>query len=180
MAAVAVRALRQSFRALEQSIDPRLAEMPSFRAELKKAAEAGLPQDVRGLTEEQTRIDWAELNSLFPDHSSGLAALEKFYHKRREAVMAAQPSISPKVHAAYFAKVDELDQHAEYARGPIETLTAELEARRTELEEMERFLIDVKINDLMARNPEWKKEIEENLYHLKWENPLKNTPLGDE
>lgn len=67
-----------------------------------------------------------------------------------------------------------------YSRAPLAKISKELSERKEMLEEKERFLIDEKIGDLVARNPHWRKEIEDNLYAFKWSNPIKGTPLAEE
>lgn len=108
MSANAIRALRQSYRALEQSVDPRLAELPSFRGELNKARVATINPTLATLTPEATTVDWATLKAHLPHQSKALESLERFYEARRTTVLAAPASVTPKVHAAFLDKLREL------------------------------------------------------------------------
>jgi hypothetical protein len=106
--------------------------------------------------------------------------MEKFYEERRAAIMSAPAKVSPKVHAAFMEKLKELEQVAVYSRTPVAKIQKELNERKEMLEEKERFLVEEKIGDLLTRHPEWAREIESNLYNLKWSNPIKGTPLAEE
>lgn len=106
MAANAIRSLRQSYRALEVSVDSRLAELPSFRGELNKVRAQTFSPAVAAVAD--TQVDWAALRAQLPHQSQALDALQTFYEARRAAVQSATPSVSPKVHAAFLDKLREL------------------------------------------------------------------------
>ena len=177
MTAAALKVFRDSFRAVEAGTEKRLNELPTFRGELAKIKDASFSPLVKV---EDTTIDWETIHQQLPHHTLAINAVKKFYDARRDSILSAPNTIPPKVHQAVMEKLKEAEKMANYARVPLNRIAKELQERKESLEEKERFLIDEKINNILARNPEWAKAVADDLANLRYRDPQKGTHFQEE
>jgi len=151
-------------------------EIPTTIGEQKKV-EAAL--DKLAVPAEYAKEWEKRKNTYGTQHRLAIDALQRFQDARIRSLETQKHELSAPLVEALKAKLEEMDKEAQYAYAPLQRLRKEQRDRLTNLREKERFLMDEKITTLIAENPEWERQIDDDIYHLRYDNPGRGTILDE-